>query len=157
MDDADHAIRFSLGVQWFNRRSADRRGVGGSGPGCQRVLSWPARVPIYVYRFPTDMRKAFDGLAAIVQGSMGMDPMDGSLFVFRNRRGDRMKILYWDHDGYALWCKRLEAGTFRFDLPGPDDCRTDRVTVSPTELAMLVDGVDLTSVRRRKRYRRPAA
>jgi len=116
------------------------------------VLTWPGSVPIYVYRFPTDMRKAFDGLAAIVAGAMGMNPMDGSLFVFRNRRGDRMKILYWDRDGYCLWCKRLEAGTFRFNLPEIDDCQ-DRVTVSSTELAMLVDGVDLTSVRRRKRYR----
>lgn len=120
------------------------------------MLTWPGSVPIYVYRFPADMRKAFDGLAAIVSSAMGMDPMDGSLFVFRNRRGDRMKILYWDRDGYCLWCKRLEAGTFRFDLPGQDDHRTDRVPVTSTELAMLVDGVDLTRVRRRKRYRHPA-
>jgi len=119
------------------------------------MLSWPGMVPIYVYRFPTDMRKAFDGLAAIVSGAMGMDPMDGSLFVFRNRRGDRMKVLYWDRGGYCLWCKRLEAGAFRFNLSGSADCRTDRVTVTSTELAMLVDGVDLTRIRRHKRYQHP--
>ena len=89
MDDADDATRFSVGMQQHDRPPPDRRGIDRLGPEGQRVLTWPGSVPIYVYRFPTDMRKAFDGLAAIVAGAMGMNPMDGSLFVFRNRRGDR--------------------------------------------------------------------
>ena len=99
---------------------------------------------------PTDMRKNFDGLAAIVE-SLGENPLGGSLFLFRNRRGDRLKLLYWDGDGYALWYKRLEAGTFQ--LPPVTD---ESAVIGSAALATLLDGVDLTSIRRRPRYRRPA-
>ena len=69
---------------------------------------------IYLCLTPMDMRKSFDTLAAIVRDGLQHDPMNGSLFVFRSRRHDRIKLLYWDQDGYAIWMKRLEHGTFQF-------------------------------------------
>lgn len=117
------------------------------------MISLPPTVKIFLATQPADMRKSFDGLKALVEEFLDEDPLSGHLFVFRNRRGDRLKILYWDRDGLAIWYKRLEAGTFRF--PQAAD-RQSRVDATPAELAMLLDGVDLASVRRRKRYRRSA-
>jgi transposase len=118
-------------------------------------LALPSR--IFVCTLPTDMRKSFDTLAALVQRHLSQDPLSGDLFVFRSRRGDRLKLLYWDEDGYALWYKRLEEGTFV--LPVADGQRAAAgsagLVLRPSELAMLLDGVDLTHVKRQKRYRRP--
>ncbi len=120
-------------------------------------LALPGR--IFVYTLPTDMRKSFDTLAALVQSHLEQDPLSGDLFVFRSRRGDRLKLLYWDEDGYALWYKRLEEGCFV--LPVADGQRaiagTHGLVLRPAELAMLLDGVDLAHVQRQKRYRRPSA
>ena len=74
------------------------------------MLSWPPTVRIFLAAEPTDMRKGFDSLAHLVESSMALDPLSGHLFVFRSRRGDRIKVLWWDRDGYALWYKRLEKG-----------------------------------------------
>jgi transposase len=119
-------------------------------------LSLPGRV--FLCTLPTDMRKGFDTLAALVQTHLGQDALSGDLFVFRSRRGDRLKLLYWDEDGYALWYKRLEEGSFV--LPVADGKRASvgehGLVLRPAELAMLLDGVDLSHVRRHKRYRRPA-
>lgn len=117
------------------------------------MISLPPTVKIFLSTHPADMRKSFDGLKHLVEEFLQDDPLSGHLFVFRNRRGDRLKILYWDRDGLAIWYKRLEAGTFRF--PAATDEGTS-VEVRPTDLAMLLDGVDLASVRRRARYRRTA-
>jgi transposase len=117
------------------------------------MLKLPGRVKIFLCRTATDMRKSFDSLAAVVSEVLREDPLSGHLFVFRSKRADRIKLLYWDEDGYALWYKRLEAGTFRF--PTIDE-RQVSVTISTGDLAMLLDGVDLASVRRGKRYRQPA-
>jgi transposase len=118
-------------------------------------LALPARV--FWCTLPTDMRKSFDTLAALVQTQLGQDALSGDLFVFRSRRGDRLKLLYWDEDGYAIWYKRLEEGSFA--LPAADGKRTavgeQGLLLRPAELAMLLDGVDLASVRRHKRYQRP--
>jgi len=76
------------------------------------MLNLPANVRIYLCALPTDMRKSFDGLCGLVQTVFGRDVIDGHLFLFLNRRRDRIKLLYWDRDGLALWYKRLEAGTF---------------------------------------------
>ena len=111
------------------------------------MLSLPSSVRIFLCVVPADMRRSFDGLARMVEEFLGGDPLSGHLFVFRSRRGDRLKILYWDRDGYAIWYKRLEAGTFRF----PD---TDGASVRATaaQLAMILEGVELDRVRRRRRY-----
>jgi transposase len=116
------------------------------------VLSLPSSVRIFLCLEVTDMRRGFDGLAAMVGELLKDDPLSGHMFVFRNRRRDRVKILYWDRDGYALWYKRLEKGTFKF--PSVTSSRSQRVEVKASDLMMLLDGVDLRSVRREKRYAR---
>jgi transposase len=108
-------------------------------------------VRVYLATEPADMRKSFDGLAALAQGVLGLDPLSGHLFVFANRRRDRLKILYWDRDGFAVWAKRLERGTFR--IPGAAD---GRVEMTAADLAALLAGIDLSTARRRVRYARPA-
>jgi transposase len=110
------------------------------------VLSLPPTVCIWLCLRPTDMRKSFDTLAALVRQGLGQDPLSGHLFVFIGRRADRIKILYWDRDGYALWAKRLERGTFR-----PPVVTGETVALSPAELAMLLEGIDPAGARRRKR------
>jgi transposase len=119
-------------------------------------LSLPGR--IFLCTLPTDMRKSFDTLAALVKSHLGQDAVSGDLFVFRSRRGDRIKLLWWDEDGFAIWYKRLEEGTFT--LPAADGKRASSgehgLVLRPAELTMLLDGVDLGSVRRQKRYQRPA-
>lgn len=104
----------------------------------------------------TDMRCGFDRLAALAQDVTGQDPFSGHLFVFRNRSGDRLKILYWDRDpgGFVLWYKRLEEGQFKFPKL-PRESPPASLPLRPSELAMLLDGIDLSSVRRCKRYQRP--
>lgn len=114
------------------------------------MLSLPPSVRIFVCLQPADMRRSFDGLAAMVEQVVERDPLSGHLFVFRNRRGDRVKIIYWDRDGYALWYKRLERGVFRF--PQRDD---ESLEVSATDLMLILEGIDLAGVKRRKRYARP--
>jgi transposase len=107
---------------------------------------------IYVCVEPQDGRKSFDGLSAVVTGRLGRDPLSGDLFVFRNRKGDRLKILAWQGDGFALYLRRLEKGTFAF--PTAD---SGEASVTATELAMILGGIDLGSARRRPRYERTAA
>jgi transposase len=117
------------------------------------MLSVAANTRIFVCSEPTDMRKSFDGLCGLVTDSLGQDPLSGALFLFANRRRDRIKLLVWDGDGYALWYKRLEAGTFQ--IPQAKKQQSS-VIISQGELAMLLDGIDLSSVKRRKRYKRAA-
>lgn len=113
------------------------------------MLSIPTGMAIYLYTQPTDMRKGFDGLSGIVREQFAADPLDGSLFLFVNRRRDRIKILHWDGTGYWLL---LEAGTFEI-IESQDAC----VQIDSTQLAMLLDGVPLqSSQQRRKRYRHAA-
>jgi transposase len=113
------------------------------------MLSVSPTMRIFVYTQPTDMRKQFNGLHALVTHSMGQDVMTGDYFVFFNRSKHRCKILYWDHDGLVVWAKRLERGGFETPTAG-DDAIT--VEIDGTTLAMILGGVDLQSVQRRKRY-----
>jgi transposase len=103
---------------------------------------------IYLFTSPTDMRKGFDTLAALVKEFLGQDPLSGHLFLFVGRAKDRLKILYWDADGFALWYKRLEEGTFRMPRAGSDDAS---VELKASELAMMLEGIDLRSIKRTKR------
>jgi transposase len=103
---------------------------------------------------PADMRCSFDRLAELAASVTGEDPLSGHLFLFRSRGGDRIKILHWDRDGYALWYKRLEEGTFR---PPRLEANAGSVELRPSELAMMLDGIDLKSVKRSRRYRRSPA
>lgn len=109
-------------------------------------------VRIYLCTSAADMRKGFDTLAALVREHLGHDPLSGHLFLFVGRSRDRLKIMYWDNDGYALWYKRLEEGTFR--LPSAKKSGAS-VELKASELAMLLEGIDLTSIKRRKRFARP--
>ena len=99
----------------------------------------------------TDMRCGFDRLAERVRAVIGENPQSGHLFVFRSRRGDRLKILFWERDGYALWYKRLEVGVFK--LPRPrEGARSMELRAS--ELAMILDGIDVSKLKRVPRYER---
>jgi transposase len=120
------------------------------------MLSLPPSVRIFLSREPTDMRKGFDSLAQLVREHLGGDPLSGHLFVFRSRRGDRLKVLYWDADGLCLWYKRLELGTFVFPNTGTA-AGAHGLEIRAGDFALLLDGIDLASVQRRKRYRRPEA
>jgi transposase len=106
-------------------------------------------VRVFLCLEAVDMRRSFDGLAAAAEHVLRLDPLSGHLFVFRGRRGDRVKILYWDGDGYALWYKRLEAGVFRFPAGGGVSRE-----VSGAELACILEGLELAHAKRRKRYAR---
>ena len=113
------------------------------------MLSAVSTVPIFLCTQPTDMRKGFDGLSGIVRSAFGADPLDGSLFLFINRRRDRIKMLHFDGSGYWLYYKLLEAGTFEV-VASEDTC----VQIDSTQLAMLLGGVSLVGAKRRKRYHR---
>ena len=103
---------------------------------------------IYLCTSPTDMRKGFDTLAAMVTEFLGQDPLSGHLFLFVGRGMDRLKILYWDADGFAMWYKRLEEGTFRMPRTTSDAAG---VELKASELAMMLEGIDLRSIKRTKR------
>jgi transposase len=117
------------------------------------VLSFPPAVRIWLCVQPTDLRKSFDSLAELVRQQLQDDPLSGHVFVFRNRRSDRVKLLYWDEDGYVIVYKRLEAGSFRFPAAAANQAG---VSMRAADLAMLLDGVDWQNVRRSRRYQRLA-
>jgi transposase len=118
------------------------------------VLTLSPSVRVYLATEPVDLRRGHDGLCALVRARYGRDPYDGSLFAFVGRRGDRIKILYWERGGFVLVYKRLERG--RFQLPRVSAEATS-VTLDSASLAMLLDGVDLASVRRIPAWKPPTA
>ena len=109
------------------------------------MVTLPSSVKIYLALDPTDMRKQIDGLSAIVKGKWKTDPYSGHLFVFISRRQDRVKILYFDHGGFVVYYKRLEAGRFR--IPAVSTGST-RVSIEASDLQMLLRGIDFSRVRR---------
>jgi len=117
------------------------------------MLSVPSNVVVYLCTAPTDMRKGFDGLHVLAVQIFERDPLNGHLFLFVNRRRNRLKMLWWDRDGMALYYKRLEAGTYQ--LPSPTDGRAG-IELDGTDLALMLNGIDLHSAKRRKRYARSA-
>ena len=116
------------------------------------MIMLPSAVRVFLCTRSTDLRKSFDGLSGLVQECFGQELLTGHLFLFLNRRRDRIKILYFDRDGLAIWYKRLEAGTFQL----PREVPADGVELQPAQLAMLLSGIDLHTARQRKRFRRPA-
>jgi transposase len=116
------------------------------------MIHLPASVRVYLATSPCDMRRSFDGLHALVNAVMQMDAFAGHLFVFANRRRDRVKILYWDRDGFAMWAKRLEEGTYA--MPFSESDGEVRREITAQELGALLSGIDLSEAKRRKRYSR---
>jgi transposase len=114
------------------------------------VLSLARTSRLFVATSPTDLRKSYDGLAAIVEGQFARQVRAGDVFVFVNRRATQLRMLFWDRDGYCILMKRLEAGTFR-RVTSADD--VDHVEIDVGELAMILEGIDAPTIKRRKRYR----
>lgn len=114
------------------------------------MLSLSNHTRIFVYSGPADMRKGFNGLSGLVAEHFDVELLSGHLFVFCNRCRDRIKLLYWDNDGLAIWYKRLESGSYQ--LPRCDN-QLLAMEIDQTKLSLLLSGIDLNSVKQRKRYR----
>ena len=112
------------------------------------MLSLPPGIQVFMAIGPVDMRKSFDGLSAAVQAVFARDVLEGHLFLFLNRRCDRIKILWWDRDGLALFYKRLEIGSYEIPQHGPE---AQHLRLDATQLALLLSGVQLSSVQHRRR------
>ena len=134
------------------------------------MLSISRTTRVFLATEPTDMRKGFDGLFALVENVIREDPFSGHLFVFRNRRRDRLKVLWWDTDGLAIFYKRLERGNYQFPTDSvvsksgttssgttKSGTTSSRCEIRSDELSLLLAGIDLGSVKRRRRYQRPSA
>jgi transposase len=119
------------------------------------VLTLPPSVQVFVAAEPTDLRKSFDGLSALVAGRFGKDPLCGHLFVFRNRRGNQIRILFWDRTGYAILGKKLARG--RFHLAHDIAEGATHVEVEAAELTLMLEGIDLRQAVHRPRWRPPRA
>ena len=113
------------------------------------MLALSSSATIYFCTKPTDMRKGFDGLLALIQSHLEQDPFAGGLYVFVNRRRDRLKLFCWEGDGAGVYYKRLESGSYQFPTASPDQ---PSLVLSATDLSLILNGIDLKSVKRRKRY-----
>jgi transposase len=119
------------------------------------MLTLPPSTRVFVATQPADMRRSFDGLLALVRDFLGhADPLAGHLFVFRNKSGDRLKVLWWDRDGLAIFYKRLEEGSYTFPVPADD---AKQIEMTAADLQLVLQGIDPANVKRSKRYQRPAA
>jgi transposase len=123
------------------------------------MLTLPTSLRVFAKTGPTDMRKSFDGLVGIVERELGQQVESGDLFLFFNRRSDRVKVLWFTGDGLVIWYRRLESGTF--EVPRAARAVQDDGSPSPagieirlSDLALILEGIDLASVRRRPRWRR---
>ena len=115
------------------------------------MIALPSQIRVFLYRRPTDMRKSFHGLIALTDSELKQDPLSGSLFVFVNRRRDRVKILYWGQSGFCIWYQQLQRGTYQ--LPEHESLGDqDSLEVTRSQLSLILDGIDLTSVRQRTRF-----
>lgn len=115
------------------------------------MIAFAPQVRVFLCRQSVDMRKSFDGLVALVESALQQDPLSGSLYVFFNRRRDRIKILYWGQTGYCIWYQQLQQGTYQLPpLENADDRAALEVTRS--QLSLILDGIDLSSARQRPRF-----
>lgn len=115
------------------------------------MIGPPGTLRIFLCTEDTDMRRSFDSLCGLVRKSMNLDPLTGHLFIFKNKRADRIKALYWDSDGFAIWYKVLQKGTFRF--PDLQNFSSAGLEIDASTLHMILDGIDLATVRKRQRYK----
>lgn len=127
------------------------------------MLNFSRTTRVFLATQPTDLRNGFDGLFALVVKTIQEDPFSGHLFVFRNARRDRLKLLWWDRDGLAIFYKRLERGSYQFPTDSTthrsnsgDQDTSRRCEIRADELGLLLEGIELSSVKRRYRYERPA-
>lgn len=109
---------------------------------------------IFVCTKPVDMRRSFNGLYALTQAVMQQDPFSGHLFLFKSRRGDFLKIFWWDRDGFAIFSKRLEVGSFQFPAVRFVDGSYEPIEIERAQLLLMLEGIDTDSIKRHKRYRR---
>ncbi len=117
------------------------------------MLHLSASCLYYLHRSPTDMRKGFDSLCGIVTSELGINVLSGSVFIFINKKRGQVKLLLWEGDGFAIYYKRLEKGTY--ELPATNDNAND-IAISNEALQHILQGISLKSVRKRKRYQQPA-
>lgn len=113
------------------------------------MLHISAACRYYLYSGVTDMRKGFDSLCGIITSSMKQNALNGSVFIFFNRKHNQVKLLLWEGDGFAIYYKRLEKGTYEVSVNGDNNTS---VSVTHQQLQLILQGISLTSVRRRKRY-----
>jgi transposase len=116
------------------------------------MIALPPQIRVFLCRLPTDMRKSFHGLVALTESALMQDPLSGSLFVFVNRRRDRIKILYWGQTGFCIWYQQLQKGTYQL----PDEASLEErqaVEVTRSQLSLILDGIELSSARQRLRFR----
>jgi len=116
------------------------------------MLSFSSRQRYFLYGAPTDMRKGFSGLSGLVREHIDHELLSGDVFIFVNRRRDRIKLLMWDVTGFALYYKQLERGTFELPLAA----REGTAELSWSDLVLVLEGIELKSIKRRKRYRHRA-
>ncbi len=117
------------------------------------MFNFSSSVKIFVCTKPVDMRRSFNGLYALTQSIMQGDPFSGHLFLFRSRRGDFLKVFWWDTDGFAIFSKRLEVGTFQFPDVRFVDGSYEPVEIERSEFFLMLEGIDTDTVKRHKRYR----
>lgn len=118
------------------------------------MIAFQSQIRVFVYRLPTDMRKSFHGLIALTESALKQDPLSGSLFVFVNRRRDRIKILYWGQTGFCIWYQHLQQGTYQLPDVGSSE-QHPTLEVTRSQLSLILDGIDLTSVHQRRRFQLP--
>ena len=132
--------------------------AGGTGSGLRGEVAsaltfFPEdQVRVWLYTEPTDMRKSFAGLSAMVKEKLSENPLSGQLFVFINRKRNYLKALYFDRSGYALWAKRLEQGQFHYRRDRAS-CTSHKMSLNVIELKLILEGIDVSSARHYKRYR----
>ena len=118
------------------------------------MIALSPQIRVFLYRRPTDMRKSFHGLVALTESALKQDPLSGSLFVFLNRKRDRIKILYWGQTGFCIWYQQLQQGTYQ--LPHEKSLEEhDTLEVTRSQLSLILDGIDLSSARQRIRFQSP--
>jgi len=118
------------------------------------MIALTPQIRVFLYRLPTDMRKSFNGLVALTESALKQDPLSGSLFVFVNRRRDRIKILYWGQSGFCIWYQQLQKGTYQLPAGGALE-ELETIEVTRSQLSLILDGIDLSSARQRMRFQLP--